>query len=417
MKMKKMWRAGLLVIVTAGFSNLAVLSSLAQITASPTDQSVNVGGTATFTIADATATAYEWHLNGAILANGVNANGSTYAGVNTATLTISGVTPQDAAPAATGYACVVVDNTGNPTSNPAALVVRLVRFAFDDATGTTTTTSDTDSGVGASLNMALGATATDYHGAANSGVNGIGRALDFSAFTTQNQTPLPGPIASNNAVASLGFKTLERYTATIWFKIRAGATSISGGQNPRFFILGPSGTTDNGGNILTLKLGDGGTGINNFKANANNNELTPVQWTNNASITAEDWIFLAINYDGTTMTYYTGYVAGASSLAGSQGVSGNIAIGSSGALMIGNRAVDKARTFAGWIDDFRFFSGAGGAGLVENARLLAITAGPTVTAVVKTNNQVALSWTPFNPPGQTGPVTYNVKRATTSGGP
>src|SRR5712671_1228787 len=55
-----------------------------------------------------------------------------------------------------------------------------LKFGFEDS-GTTTTNSV--AGAGVSLNIVNGTNAADFHGAAGSGVAGVGKALDFSSGT------------------------------------------------------------------------------------------------------------------------------------------------------------------------------------------------------------------------------------------
>src|SRR5258706_544446 len=87
-----------------------------------------------------------------------------------------------------------------------------IRFPFDDSPGGTTTPSDTSGGgVAVTLNMLNGAgVATDFHGAAGSGVSGASRALDF--HSAPSQPPQAGsvaaPIALVTGSAALGLGTV-----------------------------------------------------------------------------------------------------------------------------------------------------------------------------------------------------------------
>ncbi len=99
-------------------SNAAGLTLKAATTIAqhPQAQSIPAGGTATFTVAatgDGTL-GYQWQKNSANLANGGH-----YAGVTTATLTVSNADGNDAA----NYRCVVTGGCGSATSNQAALSV------------------------------------------------------------------------------------------------------------------------------------------------------------------------------------------------------------------------------------------------------------------------------------------------------
>src|SRR6185369_6733016 len=94
----------------------------------PTAQSVCPGSTATFNVtATGTGLTYQWRKNGVNISNGATGNGSTYGGVTTATLTITGTAAADAVAAANGFD-VVVNGTCTPsvTSSRVALTVNTV---------------------------------------------------------------------------------------------------------------------------------------------------------------------------------------------------------------------------------------------------------------------------------------------------
>ena len=86
-----------------------------------------------------------------------------------------------------------------------------------------------------------------------------------------------------------------------------------------------------------------------------------------------------------------------------------VPLGSAASLFLGNR-LDRARDFAGWIDDFRFYTGTGDSSFVESVRQAA--AGPAGLTAVPGNNLVALTWNALP-----GAASYNIKRSTASGGP
>jgi hypothetical protein len=98
------------------------------ITAPPTNQVVNAGQTATFTVA-AGGTApltYQWRRNGVNLVNGGNVSGAT-----SATLTIA-----NAQLAAAGFYSVIVSNPGGATtSQEAQLVIATMPYAAGSGTG------------------------------------------------------------------------------------------------------------------------------------------------------------------------------------------------------------------------------------------------------------------------------------------
>ncbi|MGB9624723.1 MAG: immunoglobulin domain-containing protein [Phycisphaerae bacterium] len=87
------------------------------ITQHPVPQTACAGGTAAFTVAanGSGTLAYQWQKNGVGLSNGGH-----YAGVTTATLTVSNADGSDAA----NYRCLVTNAYGSAVSNEAALAIR-----------------------------------------------------------------------------------------------------------------------------------------------------------------------------------------------------------------------------------------------------------------------------------------------------
>src|SRR5881227_2787177 len=98
-----------------------------------------------------------------------------------------------------------------------------IRFPFDDSPGGTTTPSDTSGGgVAVTLNMLNGGgAATDFHGAAGSGVSGASRALDFHSAASQppQSGTLTAAVALTNSSAALGFGTVTAFTVSEWVKL------------------------------------------------------------------------------------------------------------------------------------------------------------------------------------------------------
>jgi len=277
-----------------------------------------------------------------------------------------------------------------------------VRFPFDDAGPGTTTSSDTGSGgVSATLQMLNSSgSPADYHGAANSGVAGLttgSRALNFSANAGQGGS---GPVAATTN-ASLGFGTVTNFVASMWFK---QTVQLSGNIGPRMFVLGNSTNVDCGtSNSIGMKFQDASDlwfFVDTNQANAAFGSTLPL----NA------WIFVAMAYDGTNVSLYKGTDSAGAALISAPALPGlRVPLGSTASLDIGNR-LNRDRDFAGWIDDFRFYTGAGDAGFVEGVRQAA--AGPSGLAATPGNNQVTLVWNPL-----LGAASYNLKRSTVSGGP
>src|ERR1041384_4020584 len=100
--------------VTTGSS--LVVAGPTSIGTQPTDQTACSGTTASFTVvASGGGLTYQWRKNGTNLANVATGNGSTYAGVTTATLQITNVAMGDTAASTTGFDCVV---TGSCSASP-----------------------------------------------------------------------------------------------------------------------------------------------------------------------------------------------------------------------------------------------------------------------------------------------------------
>ena len=280
--------------------------------------------------------------------------------------------------------------------------VEQLRFAFDDAGPGTSTPSDTSGG---GVNVALklfnsSGALTDYHGAAGSGVAGLttgSRALNFSANSSQGGS---GPIAAITNT-SLAFGNITNFTATMWFK---QTVLLPANIGPRMFLLGNGTNSDCGtANSIGMKFQD----ASDLWFFVNTNQATASFGT---SLPLNSWIFVAMTYDGTNISLYEGSDQSPATLVSlTPAAKLTVPLGAAASLDIGNRR-GLDRDFAGWIDDFRFYQGAGDLSFVESVRQSA--AGPSGLAGVPGNNQVALTWNPL--PGATS---YNLKRSAVSGGP
>ena len=281
-----------------------------------------------------------------------------------------------------------------------------VRFPFDDAGPGTTTLSDTSGGgVNVTLQMInQSGGSTNLHGAANSGVAGLtnpNRALNLSA--NPNQGASGGASGSFAAItnSALGFGNVNSLVVTMWLK---QLYLLPANFGPRMFILGNSTNSDCGtANSIGMKFQDAADlyfFVNTVQATAAFGSNLP---TNN-------WIFVAMAYDHTNVTIYEGTDLTSATLISTTAAAGQtVPLGSAASLFLGNR-LDRARCFAGWIDDFRFYTGAGDLSFVESVRQSA--SGPSGLTAAPGNNQVSLSWNPL-----LGASSYNIKRSTTSGGP
>jgi beta-galactosidase len=277
-----------------------------------------------------------------------------------------------------------------------------VRFAFDDVGPGTTTPSDTSGdGVSATLKMLDDSgVATDYHGATYSGVAGLttgSRALNFSSNTGQGGN---GSIAATTN-ASLGFGNVTNFAVTMWFK---QSVLLSNTIGPRMFVLGNSTNIDCGtANSIGMKFQDASDlwfFVNTIQVTASFSSSLPIS----------NWVFVAMVYDGSNVRLYEGTDLTPAALISTTAVAGQtVPFGSNASLNIANRLA-RDRDFAGWIDDFRFYTGTGDWSFVESVRQAA--AGPAGLTGVVGNNQASLTWNAL-----WGATSYNMKRSTTSGGP
>src|ERR1039457_1940247 len=255
----------------------------------------------------------------------------------------------------------------------------LLRMPFTDTGGVTTAQSDISTGgSNVVLNvLATNGVAANFQGTPGSGVSGLNVALDFS----KNLDLLLGPVADNTASTALNFGVVPTYTATIWFKPQT-VGNLSGSHYPRIFSLGQNGTADKAtANSLGVFYNNTTTIACAFDTTTLAGAAQP------GAFAVGQWYFIAVTYDGTTATIYQGTDSGgagvtsvATSATANLGLTLNNASGS--VLMVGNQ-VARARPFAGCINDFRFYSGAASASLVEDIRWSSLA--PIVTAASGTH--------------------------------
>ncbi len=254
----------------------------------------------------------------------------------------------------------------------------MLKFGFED---TGTTTVDSIASVPLNLVDTSGA-AADLHGAVGTGVGGSGKALDFTSATGA-QTASPLAYATNNA--SLGFGSVGTWTFTEWVKPVTGANLNS--VLPRFFILGTNGTLDAAAvNAMGAQMENNGTSL---RISVNNGSRISTGLI--PAIALNTWSFIAYTYDGTTLRMYSGTETNAATLVTSVALTaanGAPNFGAAGSLFLGNRN-DRLRGLKGYLDDLRFYSGAGDATFVEAVRQVAL-ADPNVSATIiaPTNNPV-----------------------------
>src|SRR5258706_6261451 len=245
-----------------------------------------------------------------------------------------------------------------------------LRFPFDEAGPGTNTISDTSGGgLAVTLTMETSTvnTGTDLHGAAGSGVQGQGRSLDLSANPFAGNTA--GRIAFVNNDANIGsLGTVSAFTATIWYKLTSPPLNTAN-QGPRFFILGANGVIDSGAaNSISMLINTSpGFPSNSIAGRINGTQFSvPLYFPLPVGV----WQFLAMTYDGGTnaMIYYGTEASPAKLLCVNNVGVQTVNLGPTGTLQIGNRLNGRARPIAGWLDDFRFYTGAGDATFVESLR-------------------------------------------------
>lgn len=257
-------------------------------------------------------------------------------------------------------------------SNIASAQTLQVRFLFDDAGPGTTTTSDASGALGTGVTLfmetSVAGTTTNLHGAANSGVQGQGRGLDFSSNPVAGNTV--GNIAFTNNCTALGaLGTVSNFTATIWFKTAVDPNNTVN-NGPRLFILATNNVTDSGvADSIAILFNTGvGTLTNALAARINTTQLAlPIY----SSIQTNVWQFIALVYDAGTsnaLMYYGTEASPAKLLLANNIGAQTVNFGTSGTLQVGNRLNGRTRPLKGWVDDFRFYTGVGDATFVENIR-------------------------------------------------
>jgi alpha-tubulin suppressor-like RCC1 family protein len=103
-----------------GVSSGSATVTVGPIVSQPTNQVACLGQSASFSVTSwgaAVSRSYQWRKGGVNLSNGPTGNGSTYSGVNLATLQINNVAARDAVSAYSGFDCVVGNACGSPMTS------------------------------------------------------------------------------------------------------------------------------------------------------------------------------------------------------------------------------------------------------------------------------------------------------------
>jgi hypothetical protein len=390
---------------------LITVNAGVTITNEPVSQTTGTNWPATFTVGvSGSSPIYQWQENGVNLTNGPNVFGAT-----NATLILSNLTTGSSG---ANITCLVGSPCSSPvaTSPPAVLTVVTnplqFRFQFADETNTTSTT-DSVAGVVMECVDATGAP-VDLHGAIGTGVNGNGRALNF----TSGLEGSTGPVAfSSNS--PINFGTISAFTVTLWVEPE---TNMYVAFYPRFFTLGAAGTGDRGVANSIGMLSDGaqtGTGETAFQEWVNTTEPSVTSF-GLYNMPSNVWQFLAMTYDGVTLDAYAGSTTNSVALVSSIPFpAGTVTLGNSWILLLGNTYTgatvgSQVRSLQGYLDDVRFYLGAAPSNALETIRAQLAPLPPAATTISSTVNGTNLVLT-YGSTG--GGHTYILESATNLNSP
>ena len=307
---------------------------------------------------------FTWWEGATQIASGTNAAISLPIGPHTITLQVPGVD---------GITYTDSLNITVITQTPPVLKLK---FDFEDA-GTTTT--DSIAGVTLRLVNSSGSP-VDLHSGMGSGVGGYGHALDLTSGSMGGN----GPMAFTTNTSTFSFGATNAFTMTLWIK---PATSLYAGVFPRFFSLGTNGTTDRGINSLQI-LGNGQSeSTTSVQIFINSNQPSTTAF-GAFDMPANQWSFLAMTYDGSTLNFYGGSETNPVALQSTTAFSaGSLNFGGNWTLMLGNDLASN-RSFKGSIDDARFYTGTGTLDELEGFRAEAVP--PLTIPISQDGNNLVL---------------------------
>ena len=208
-----------------------------------------------------------------------------------------------------------------------------LRMPFTNDLGNATTMSDTNGGgINITMNMTTnGVVAADLIGAPGTGVTNLNinaRALDLTtnnliSYASGNVNPEPVVnLVNSAALATLGNSgVIGNFTLTFWMNEKV--TYAGSGSSPRLFVLNAGSTpqADAGSaNNLAMVL-DSSSQLDFYYGTANN-FLTGTP----ASTSANQWIFVAVTYDGTTFNMYSGTPTSSATLINSKTSAARVSI-------------------------------------------------------------------------------------------
>jgi len=254
------------------------------------------------------------------------------------------------------------------------------KYTFEDGPGTTTTDDPSSAIYPLPMTMIYGSgTLADLHGAANSGIQGRGTSLNIVTNPIAGNAVGSFALVTNNAtLGALG--VVSDFTASVWIKMSVLETNTSN-QGSRIFNLMGTGISDIGGvNSLGFQpqLGSGFFPKVVMRGVIGTTFITPAIYYN---FPTNEWLFLAMTYDsvsGNAALYY-GTEASPAKMYVVRNIGAGLTFDFSGtpSFSLGDRP-SKGRSFPGYIDDARFYTGAANVNFVEGIR-------QSATAVVVAN--------------------------------
>ena len=288
-----------------------------------------------------------------------------------------------------------------------------LRLPLTDARGATATASDTSVGdVNITLGMFTNNVAVDLHGAQGTGVTNPAalnatRALDLTtntAITQEISQPAGNGVGTGgasgvggqngavvklenstgaNSLATLGNNgsgNITNFTITLWFN-KKYPYNASAAIGERFFVLNAGTTTGDKGaaNALALYIQDknyleftiGTSGYPAFAPTAITN-IDPNLYANGYAVS--NWYFAAVTYDGTNVVMYLGDLTHDAFAISTNALANQVTVlGAAASMGLGNRG-NGQRGLNGWMQDFRFYNGAGDSNFVNSVRSELLTA-------------------------------------------
>jgi hypothetical protein len=272
------------------------------------------------------------------------------------------------------------------------------KYTFEDGPGTTTT-NDPSSAVYpvpmTMLNSSGGI--VDLHGAANSGIQGRGTSLNIVTNPIAGNAIGSFALATNSATLG-GIGLVTNFTASVWIKMALLETNTAN-QGSRIYNLMGTGISDIGGaNSLGFQpqLGAGYFPKVVMRGVIGATFITPAIYYD---FPTNEWLFLAMTYDtvsGNAALYY-GTEASPAKMYVVKNIGAGLTFDFSGtpSFSVGDRP-SKGRSFPGYIDDARFYTGSGDANFIENIRQSAtavVVAGLTPDGSVLQSGTNTLSFT------------------------